>query len=76
MLCKLMNTRHVYTVCMGPTPNGCSVLQHFERSNALKIHNGIMFDFYLGLPQLVMDEHDWSITTKTADTASRRCLYM
>ena len=25
-LCKLMNTRHVYTACMSPTPNGSSAL--------------------------------------------------
>ena len=37
---------------MKPTLNGSynSMLEHFERSNAIKIHNGIMFDFYPGLP--------------------------
>ena len=28
----------------------CSALQHFECSNAIEIHNGIMLDFYPGLP--------------------------
>ena len=28
----------------------CSALQHFERSNAIEIRNGIMLDFYPGLP--------------------------
>ena len=51
-LCKLMNNWHVYTVHMGPTPNRSSVLQGFERGNALEIHNGIMFDFYPGLPHM------------------------
>ena len=30
-LCKLMNTRHLYTTRMGPTPNGSSALQRFQR---------------------------------------------
>ena len=38
--------------CMSPTFNGSSALQHFERGNAVKICNGIMFDFYLGLPHM------------------------
>ena len=37
---------------MGHTPNESSVLQHFERGDALEIHNGIMFDFYPGLPHM------------------------
>ena len=40
------------TVCMSLVLNRSSVLQRFERGNAVEIHNGIMFDFYLGLPQL------------------------
>ena len=51
-LCKLMNTWHVYAKRMGPTPKGSSALQRFECDNALEIRNGIMFDFYPGLPQL------------------------
>ena len=51
-LCKLMNTWHIYTACMGPTPNGSSALQRFERSNALEIRNRIMFNFYPGLPHM------------------------
>ena len=30
-----------------------SALQHFERSNAIEIHNGTMFDFYQGLPHTI-----------------------
>ena len=30
--------------------NGSSALQHFVRGNVVEICNGIMFDFYLGLP--------------------------
>ena len=49
MLGKLMNTYHIYTACVSPALNGSSVLEHFERSNAIKICNGIMFDFYLAV---------------------------
>ena len=51
-LCKLMNTWDVYTACMSPTLNGGSALQPFKRSNAIEIHKGIMFNFYLGLPHV------------------------
>ena len=40
---------------MSPALNGSSTLECFERSNASKIHNGIMFDFYPGLPHLQMN---------------------
>ena len=53
-LCKLMNTWHIYPAHMGPTPNGSSALQRFERCNALEIRNGIIFDFYLGLPHILL----------------------
>ena len=37
-------------MCMSPTLNRSTVLQHFEQGNAIEIHNGIMFDFYPRLP--------------------------
>ena len=37
---------------MSPALNGSTALQHFERGNVVKIRNGIMFDFYPGLPQM------------------------
>ena len=37
---------------MSPALNGSSMLERFEHSNASEIHNGIMFDFYPGLPHL------------------------
>ena len=37
---------------MSPALNGSSALQRFEHSNAIEIRNGIMFDFYLGLPHM------------------------
>ena len=50
-LCKLVNTWHICTARMSPTPNGSSVLR-FKHSCALEIRNGIMFDFYPGLPHV------------------------
>jgi len=38
---------------MSPTPNGSSALQHFEHGNAIEIRNGVMFDFYPGLPHML-----------------------
>ena len=38
---------------MSPALNGSSALLLFERGNVVEIHNGIMFDFYPGLPHLV-----------------------
>ena len=38
---------------MNPALNGSSVQQRFERSNAIEIRNGIMFDFYPGLPHII-----------------------
>ena len=37
---------------MSSALNGNSALQRFERGNAVKIRNGIMFDFYPGLPRI------------------------
>ena len=47
-----MNTYHVHTERMSPTLNGSSALEHFKHGNAIKIRNGIMFDFYPGLPHM------------------------
>ena len=43
---------------MSPPLNGSSALQRFERSNAIEIRNGIMFDFYPGLPHMSIREID------------------
>ena len=32
--------------------NGSSALQRFKHGNAIETHNGIMFDFYPGLPYI------------------------
>ena len=64
MLGKLMNTYHVYTARMSPALSGSSALERFKRINVIEIRNGIMLDFYPGLPQLqlvCLDEYSVSI---------------
>ena len=56
-LCKLGKYWWVYLARMSPTLNGSSMLERFERSNASEIHNGIMFDFYPGLPHMYIQVH-------------------
>ena len=45
---------------MSPALNGSSALQRFKRSNASEIRNGIMFDFYPGLPHVCSKEQTWT----------------
>ena len=45
---------------MSPARNGNTALQRFKRGNAFAIHNGIMFDFYLGLPHMRIQCVHWS----------------
>ena len=37
---------------MSPALNRSTALQRFKHGNTVKIRNGIMFNFYLGLPHL------------------------
>ena len=39
---------------MSPALNGSTALQRFKYSNAVEICNGITFNFYLGLPHLLL----------------------
>jgi len=38
---------------MSPAHNGSTALQRFEHGNAIAICNGMMFDFYPGLPNIL-----------------------
>ena len=38
---------------MSSTLNGSSALEHFEHSNAIKIHKRNIFNFYPGLPHIL-----------------------
>ena len=37
---------------MSPALSGSSVIWHFEGNDAIKIHDGITFEFYTGLPHV------------------------
>ena len=40
---------------MSPTYNrSFAFIQHFENGNVIEMHNRIMFNFYLGLPHVVI----------------------
>ena len=39
---------------MSAALNESSAIQHFEHSDAIEIRNGIIFDFYTGLPHTCM----------------------
>ena len=53
MLHRLIRYSYIFVVRISPSLNGSSALQGFECSNAVEIHNGIMFDFYPGLPHIL-----------------------
>ena len=54
LLHECMNIWYIYKVCMSPAPSGNLVKQHFKLSDALEIRDGIIFDFYPGLPHMYM----------------------
>ena len=45
----------VYIVRMSPTLSGSSALQCVKLSDVLEIRNGIIFNFYLGLPHIALE---------------------
>ena len=49
---RLVRYLYIHTVHMSPAFNKISALRRFKHGNPIKIQNGIMFDFYLVLPQL------------------------
>ena len=52
MLHRLTKYSCIYKACMSPTLNGSSMIRHFEHSDAIEIHDGIIFDFYPGLSHI------------------------
>ena len=50
----LIHTRclRINEACMSPALNGSLAVQHFKRSNAVKIHDRIILDFHTGLPHM------------------------
>ena len=49
---RCVNVVSIHEFTQSPSLNGSSALEHFKRSNAIEIRNGIMFDFYPGLPHM------------------------
>ena len=47
---------HTRFVDLSPTLNRSSVIQRFIHSDAIEIHNGIIFDFYMRLPHLYVED--------------------
>ena len=45
---------HLYTASMSPIRNKSSALQHVGHSNVVKMSNGILLNFYLGLPHVLL----------------------
>ena len=45
---------HLYTACMSSILNKSSGLQHVGHSNVVKMSNGIMLNFYLRLPHVLL----------------------
>ena len=44
---------------LSPALSGSFVLQHFKRSNVIKVRDGIMLAFNLGLPYMIMESIFW-----------------
>ena len=52
MLCKCGNYQRNYASRLSPALSGSSEKRRFERSDAIGIRDGIIFDFYTGLPHV------------------------
>ena len=49
VLCRLVSYSCIYKACMSPAINKSSAIRHFKHSDAIKIHDGIIFYSYMGL---------------------------
>ena len=45
---------------MSPALNRSSEIRRFKHSDAIKIRDGITFDFYTGLPHIQLEDHSSS----------------
>ena len=46
---------------MSPTLNGSSTIRRFKRSDVIEIRDGITFDFYMGLPHMLLHSQDTNL---------------
>ena len=51
-ICTLIRYSCIFAVHMSPAFKGITALQRYECGSMVEIHNGIMFDFYLGLSHM------------------------
>ena len=49
----------IYETCMSPALSGSLMVLCLEHDNAIEIHNGIIFDFYTGLPHFKLKVYDF-----------------
>ena len=54
MLRRCMSYSYIHEACMSPALNGSSAIRHFKHCNAIEICNRITFDFYTGLPHMLL----------------------
>ena len=52
MLCGLVRYSCIHEAHTSPALNGSSAIRRFKHSGAIKICDGITFDFYIGLPHI------------------------
>ena len=50
---------------MSPCLHESSVIRHFELSDAIETHNRIIFDFYMGLPHVLVHREDHASLLQT-----------
>ena len=48
-----LDNHHIYEACNSPTHNESSVILHFKSDGVIEIHNGIIYDFYMGLSHIL-----------------------
>ena len=51
---RFIRDSYIYEARMSPALNGNSAIWRFKHSNAIKIRDGITFDFYTGLPHILL----------------------
>ena len=49
-----LDNHHIYEVCNSPTHKESSAIRHFKSDGVIEIHNGIIYDFYMGFSHILM----------------------
>ena len=58
---RFIRYSYIYEARMSPTLNGSSAIRCFKHSDAIKIRDGITFDFYTGLPHVLLYLSMWRV---------------